>query len=579
MLKIMGIWIFLIAYVIGIGLYFIPLLKPFDFSNRLFYAFWCGFFACLLLLQVFHLWMPIDSTLFYGFLVLSVGGYVFGIKGLCDFEPLGIRNLSQRAGCCLIGLVMFWLVWLSNRALSPNFIDDTGLYHFSAVMWAKEYSIVPGLGNLHGRLAFNNTHLLFNALLDGGFWSTPSVRIGNGFLILCMGIMVSWSTVKVFSEKTLTVLDGFRALMFLVVFYLAVNGLGLSTDIPNFILGFLVTGLFVEVFLQETLDKEDVYHRILLMGLFTAVAITVKISFLVFGCALLGCALFRFYYKFGQDAFKLCLSKKTGYALLLAFSIVGLFIVRGYILSGYPVYPSSFGAIGADWTIPVKDVIWEMRGIKASARIVGPPVDEILGSWMWLGHWLQYSLFGIKGIWIIVMPSAIGILGCLSLIYKNQTGQIGFKVQSMFLFILPFVTGAAFWFITAPDPRFVGVLFWALGLGLLIASESINMIRCRLLSSLMMFGFVIVFIIGANIKPNGVVTQKGPNGGLWPLPKPKTEVYTTQSGLKVNVAIEKGAMQSLTWDVPLPSAPGTVPNVSLREKGNMQKGFKKVYEP
>ena len=45
------------------------------------------------------------------------------------------------------------------------------------------------------------------------------------------------------------------------------------------------------------------------------------------------------------------------------------------------------------------------------------------------------------------------------------------------------------------------------------------------------------------------------------------------------MAIEKGAMQSLTWDVPLPSAPGTVPNVSLREKGNMQKGFKKVYEP
>ena len=50
--------------------------------------------------------------------------------------------------------------------VSPNY--DHGLYHMQTVRWIHDFAIVPGLGNLHHRLAFNNASFLYAALLDSG---------------------------------------------------------------------------------------------------------------------------------------------------------------------------------------------------------------------------------------------------------------------------------------------------------------------------------------------------------------------------------------------------------------------------
>ena len=58
-----------------------------------------------------------------------------------------------------IVVLLVTLLWLANRATgSPNGQYDTGMYHYPVVKRASTYPVVPGIANLHGRLAYNNSH-------------------------------------------------------------------------------------------------------------------------------------------------------------------------------------------------------------------------------------------------------------------------------------------------------------------------------------------------------------------------------------------------------------------------------------
>ena len=46
---------------------------------------------------------------------------------------------------------------------------DTYLYHAQAIRWIEEYGVVPGLGNLHHRFAYNNSVFSLQALFSLSF--------------------------------------------------------------------------------------------------------------------------------------------------------------------------------------------------------------------------------------------------------------------------------------------------------------------------------------------------------------------------------------------------------------------------
>ena len=45
-------------------------------------------------------------------------------------------------------------------------LHDTGLYHAQNIKWIQEYAVVPGLGNVHGRFAFNSMFFPVSALFS-----------------------------------------------------------------------------------------------------------------------------------------------------------------------------------------------------------------------------------------------------------------------------------------------------------------------------------------------------------------------------------------------------------------------------
>ncbi len=75
---------------------------------------------------------------------------------------------------------LFTLLWSVREPLQY----DTGLYHAQAIRWIEEYAVVPGLGNLHMRLAYNSAFMCLQALFSLEWLVGQSLHTLNGFFCL-----------------------------------------------------------------------------------------------------------------------------------------------------------------------------------------------------------------------------------------------------------------------------------------------------------------------------------------------------------------------------------------------------------
>src|SRR5262249_29613766 len=97
-------------------------------------------------------------------------------------------------------LIALGVIWIADRALAAPYVGDSYLYHFSSVRWATEYRLPPGLGNLHGRLAFNQSYFLFVSFLN----LLPRRWQGHNFansLLLVFALITTLERAGEFREK------------------------------------------------------------------------------------------------------------------------------------------------------------------------------------------------------------------------------------------------------------------------------------------------------------------------------------------------------------------------------------------
>ncbi len=123
---------------------------------------WLGWALSLLLLETIHLVFPIDYR---------ISSLVFA-AGICFSIP-ELRRLAR--GRTLREIFRCWpfivvmtpvIIWVICRSMVNPGMGDTGLYYLGTIHWINSYPIVPGLGNLHGRFAFNQSYFLYEASLQ-----------------------------------------------------------------------------------------------------------------------------------------------------------------------------------------------------------------------------------------------------------------------------------------------------------------------------------------------------------------------------------------------------------------------------
>ena len=87
-------------------------------------------------------------------------------------------------------LIFVFLGYWCLRVSSPSTNYDTAAYHLQTIRWINEYSVIPGLGNLWGHFAYNQSYFEFLALLKYFPFFNEGFVLGGLVFIIVTGIVV-----------------------------------------------------------------------------------------------------------------------------------------------------------------------------------------------------------------------------------------------------------------------------------------------------------------------------------------------------------------------------------------------------
>jgi hypothetical protein len=276
--AILTTWIFMAALLAGLGLAMHWAFSPRKIgTSDVLTSCWMGIALCVLVLQLWHFAMPIGYGVFALVALMAVAGLAINLRMLRHWLT-GV--LDERRW--LLGLAIA-LLWLANHAAGQVFSFDTGLYHLPAVRWSQAYAIVPGLGNLHGRFAFNSSGLLYHALFDIGPWRGRAEHLTNGFLAALL-LAQALSGMRRLTRPDLSPNDVGPAVFDLLAAPLVVDWAmwwelsSFSTDVPA--AAMLIAGcsrLFALLARPTDAPEERAYRPVVVVAVFS-LALVLKLS-------------------------------------------------------------------------------------------------------------------------------------------------------------------------------------------------------------------------------------------------------------------------------------------------------------
>ena len=329
-------------------------------------AFWIGWAFAILFLQLWHFKFKIDWRVL---VVLTPGSTAGLLWNWNDLWHTITKRFPQKWAFRFVLLLM--AIWLANRAIGPPMNFDSGLYHLTSVRWAASYPIVPGLGNLHYRIAFNSSYFLYVAMLDIGPWAQKSYHLANGLLLLVLFTQILLSGFKFFNGSD-RVYDLFNILLLAPVLKQAldVNVSSPSPDLPVFILGVVVSSQLLALLANSQYLRRETGYAVFFITALASIGITIKLSFLVLGGATSLLALIVWFARSSSQG-GTADRRTLAWVTICAAVVLVSWMIRGIILSGYIAFPNVIGSFPVEWRIPRSDVAGTADTIQVSARQPG----------------------------------------------------------------------------------------------------------------------------------------------------------------------------------------------------------------
>jgi hypothetical protein len=552
-------WALAFVAIAGWGHLVHRLCGPFTLTLELWLEhFWLGLVAVLAFLQIWNLFLPVDWR---AGLVVALIGFPATLVWLPRLSSVRL----SRSQILTLMLCVPVFIRLACQSLLPPSHYDSGLYHFNAIRWHMEYALPPGLGNLHGRLAFNISYFLYVALLNVYPWFKHGHNIA-----LSLWLAVLTLQFGLWIRRTLVHSDQINAPMLLRICLLPVvfATVGFSPlsertyhtlaspspDVPLFIWGLLMFLKFVD-YLCARAEANDDYSPLVICSMAMG-AMTLKLNLVVFGLAIIAVTAGVWFYRSGKVLPRIVIA-----LLALGLLILVPWSARGIVMSGYPCYPMTAGGLSVDWRVPREDATDMARRI---VRVV--PNSKFRTKPHWQQVWFENSLSRPVLKWPLI---ALGVSSVMLLVYG-----IRFRLNPKLLIpIVPCLLSVAYWYMGNPNVRFVGSALWLLALWPAALTLSLAAERIRLpWRSLLLIGLVVLAVTPC-VKTLSKSSPhfRGELEGFAPIPTAPLQVYKTASGLEIWVAVNR---DQKTWDAPLPCAhypPG--PNLELRGP-SLGKGFR-----
>mgnify|MGYP003302132822 CR=1 FL=1 len=387
--------------------------------------------------------------------------------------------------------VIFMLVLFSYGASRGYMHVDSGLYHAQAIRWIEEYGVVPGLANLHCRLAYNSSAFLLTALYSMSFLGGQSLHTAAGFMALVLAIK-GMDVITVFSRKKVLVSDFLKVAMLFYITIIYTEMVSPASDYFAMLFLFYVVVTWIE--LEERKEKDITPYAMLCVLL--AVNVAIKLSSAIMLMMVLKPAVVLIREKrYGQ----------IGMYLIMGIMAVFPYLARNVILSGWLVYPfPSIDLFSVDWKIPAGEARYDGEEIKVYAKGMTDVLLKDTPMKVWLPNWFK-ALKGLEKIWVLSSIASVAggaIISAWGMIKKKKDiygllfvqwmlivgylfWQIGTPlVRYGYIYILafPFFT-MGLWFVTLFGKKEKSYLLFAMALLVFFAYKGSNLVESIIASS------------------------------------------------------------------------------------------------
>jgi hypothetical protein len=446
----------------------------------------------------------------------------------------------------MVALAAFWIA--VQATVAPG-VADSGLYHFSSIRWLNEYPVVLGLGNLHGRLAFNQSFFAYVAYLNFYPLFNHGYIFANSFLLLLLFSECLLGLCNFMMRKIRPAAEEVCAIAVIPVLVYLGLATNISSPAPDTVSSILQIMIFIQFLrgMDESLSSRVNDSRLIFIFIISAVAITVKLSNVVY---VLCICLLLFILKLRGMG----LPVRQAFLKIIRWIVPPVFIMlvwsgRGILLSGCPAYPSTSGCLKVEWAVPLESVQKEANWVYSWARQPGQQYEVVLSSNQWLSPWFNRVVLGNAFTLIFPCLTFLLLLGVSLFIFLRKKGN-----ATMFLLPAPVCAGLVFWFLMAPDIRFAHSLFWLLPVSAIVLL--LNVI-CPLGSvrpgKRMVVGLCL--LVNANILLLFIIAPQVFNHissvGYQPVPEVRLIQRQTTSGTKIFIP----AKDNQCWNSEIPCTP------------------------
>jgi len=549
-----------------------------------FLAFWVGYSVVLMLLILWNFAFPVGLAALV--LVLAAGG--LGIAWTSGALARMFDRESWRPNLWEIAFLTLAGLWVVNHCLAAFESWDGVLYHVQAVQWAKAYHVVPGLANLHGPLAFNNSSFLYDAMLDSGWWEGRAFHVANGLLLLVAVLQAIVSGLQwLHGGQFLTSHRLFGFLMLPVALHVVGFVASYSTDLPMTLVLMAAAWLLYSVLdtdIEEPLEREVAY-RIFALAMLIAAAVSIKVSAGVFAAVALPVGIIAWWRR--NQPRGTATSTRTLLWTTFALAVfAGAWTARSVVLSGYPIFPVSIAGAPVEWRAPAEQAAAESAYIAYTERAF---------TWRPIGsNWVR--LIFMRDVYAVLVPSCLAAAGLWVRWRWGGRRRDDTERRRTWWLLLPVLVAIAVWFVTAPSHRYAPIYFWTLAAvcmceGQRALDSQLTAHGRRWVSGLL----VAVAMSPLFVKPSlEALTESrgllqtilehnlvGPAPDVWLSTmggRVDVTTFTTRSGAVVNVPVKRasaaGPLPNACWAAPIPCTPNPAPNLTLRDPARLDKGFR-----
>ena len=397
-----------------------------------------GFMLTNVYAEIWSIFLPVNMWAVYILVFITLV-----IAYMCKQDMAETVNISKAPKPAVIASVA--VILLMAYGSSRGYMHyDTTLYHASAIRWIEEYGVVPGLANLQSRYGYNSAEFAHNALYSFKWYTGRSLHCTTGFLAMVSAHLL-YDKELFTGKRTIQSVDFVRIGL---LYYLGVLFAQMVSPASDYVANLLIFDILI-LMLGRVKDRTLPADHYVLISLLAIYGITVKVSL---APMVLICLIPFVYYIIKKDVRSILFCIVSGLVIAMPY------FIRGYILSGWILYPSTLIKLGnPDWQVPIGEAQYDAKEISMWGRGI---TDATKWSEVTLTNWIPSwfaALDTVEKVLITAVITSTVVLVAIEIrlgLSKNRRGLQRYNILLELPIAWIMLLGVVTWFVGAPLVRY-----------------------------------------------------------------------------------------------------------------------------